>query len=779
METLPDPSLPDRRSWRRVVPALLGIVVVVLVTLQAVEAERSASRSVGIVFAHLEEALVIERVEPGGPAERDGLEAGDRLVAIEGRPVSDLVDYDEAAASFARGRAVDFLVRRDGEERTVTVRPGRPFPWADFTFNIPAVAAHLALALLAFSQRPGDVRARLLGLLSLAVAVELALPVQLIGAPDLLVAVDVTFLLLTGLQMGFELHLASVIPRPRSWLQRHGWLRPAYYLAGFAFAGPALASVLADQFDLGALPWGYDQAFVLLYDVGLPTWAIAVLLLLGSAAVRHPEARGRHQAGLVFIGTLPWAALVISAMMLELMELPLPTWAVQVETLTLLCYPVATFIAIFRYHLFDLELVVRRSLVYGTLTLLLLLVFYGAVGVGGALLSARAGGGGSVAAVAVATLIMGLLFSPLKEAVQRLIDRHFFRERAVVRSEMVQLARRLPSLGRLPSMGRVLVSQLCEVLGVRSAALLLVDPESGSFSPLARQSPSFGEDQRSLLVGPDDPAVELLKFANRPIRARQVARQERSTLAEHVARSDVEVLVPILRQESMVGFLLLGSKESGEEYPAEEVELLAFLAHHVGTVFENARLFESATRDSLTGLLRREAVLDELTREVRRAFRFSRPLTIAMADLDHFKEINDRHGHLAGDLLLKKAARTLSRGLRSTDVVGRYGGEEFLIVLPETDLAGAIHGAQKVRGLIESLAVRLDGGETVSATVSIGLASLDEFPHDARPSVDTLIAAADARLYLAKHAGRNRVEPADGDSAGKVVRSARFGTRRG
>ena len=186
----------------------------------------------------------------------------------------------------------------------------------------------------------------------------------------------------------------------------------------------------------------------------------------------------------------------------------------------------------------------------------------------------------------------------------------------------------------------------------------------------------------------------------------------------------------------------------------------------MASVFENVRLFESATYEGLTGLLRREAICEQLERELQRALRYRRPLAVAIADLDYFKEVNDRHGHLAGDLVLQRVALALASGLRGADAVGRFGGEEFLIVLPETDLAGGIAVAEKVRQLVEGLRVVLEDGSAAAVSVSIGLAGLEELlPGETQPSAQDLIAEADRALYRAKAAGRNRVEPAAAPAA--------------
>ncbi|MCA9687173.1 MAG: hypothetical protein KC457_33750, partial [Myxococcales bacterium] len=294
-----------------------------------------------------------------------------------------------------------------------------------------------------------------------------------------------------------------------------------------------------------------------------------MLVLLGQAAVDYPEPTGRQQAGLVFIGTLPWAALVIATMILELMSLPLTDWVIQVETLTLLCYPVAAFVAIFRYHLFDLQLVVRRSLIYGTLTATLILVFYAIVGLGGAVLSSRTAGG-SVWAVAGATLLMGLLFAPLKERVQGWIDARFFRERAALRRDLVALASRLPSHGHLPAMGRELTECLCEVLEVETATFLLADPEAEILTNLADHRVD-GSAGHPLLVSFEDPGVRLLLDARHAVKRRQV-QEVGSRFADRLWQVDVQLLVPVLHDDLLVGILLLGPKSSGDDYSVEELE---------------------------------------------------------------------------------------------------------------------------------------------------------------------------------------------------------------
>jgi two-component system cell cycle response regulator len=171
---------------------------------------------------------------------------------------------------------------------------------------------------------------------------------------------------------------------------------------------------------------------------------------------------------------------------------------------------------------------------------------------------------------------------------------------------------------------------------------------------------------------------------------------------------------------------------------------------------KNASLERLSTIDPVTGLRTRRWVNEFLAFEVLRSTRYHTPLALLMADLDHFKQVNDSHGHRAGDAVLRDVAGTVQKTLRSTDVVGRWGGEEFLVVLPQTDLDGAVALAERVRQAVEYASSEAEGAGPVSITLSIGVAALG----GALATADALVEAADGALYEAKGAGRNRVAAA-------------------
>ena len=164
-----------------------------------------------------------------------------------------------------------------------------------------------------------------------------------------------------------------------------------------------------------------------------------------------------------------------------------------------------------------------------------------------------------------------------------------------------------------------------------------------------------------------------------------------------------------------------------------------------------SRLRHAARHDPLTGLLNRRALEEALEQETRRAGRMGRPFAVAMLDIDHFKAINDRHGHAAGDHVLKEIARVLRARLRSTDAIARWGGEEFLALLPETSPVDALAVGEAMRRAVRDATIAWEG-DAVTVTVSVGIAGWDALRDDAGSLVDR----ADEALYRAKRAGRDR-----------------------
>ena len=218
------------------------------------------------------------------------------------------------------------------------------------------------------------------------------------------------------------------------------------------------------------------------------------------------------------------------------------------------------------------------------------------------------------------------------------------------------------------------------------------------------------------------------------------------------------LVVPLFVRHQVLGSLHLFG-EHADSFSIEDVQLLWMLALIAESMLardsSNESLLHFAFNDFLTGLKTRGYFEQQLELELARAERRGTTLVLLMIDIDHFKNLNDRFGHQAGDIVLRDVAALLARDLREIDTAARYGGEEFILLLPETDLPGARLVAQRLRYSVEQARffTGADGGEPKHVTISLGVAI---FPADARQKRE-LIEASDAALYEAKALGRNRV----------------------
>jgi diguanylate cyclase (GGDEF)-like protein len=185
-------------------------------------------------------------------------------------------------------------------------------------------------------------------------------------------------------------------------------------------------------------------------------------------------------------------------------------------------------------------------------------------------------------------------------------------------------------------------------------------------------------------------------------------------------------------------------------------------------VRELAETNDEANTDRLTGVANRQALLVALFNEVERATRYTRPLSVAFVDIDHFKQVNDTHGHEAGDIVLRGIAQLIRANLRATDMIGRYGGEEFMLLLTETGVDDAAALAEKLRQLIERQGFAVEGNPSLNVTVSIGIAG----GQGQQLRTDALVRDADAAMYSAKALGRNQTYAfAEPDDDARVPRA--------
>jgi diguanylate cyclase (GGDEF)-like protein len=215
------------------------------------------------------------------------------------------------------------------------------------------------------------------------------------------------------------------------------------------------------------------------------------------------------------------------------------------------------------------------------------------------------------------------------------------------------------------------------------------------------------------------------------------------------------LVLPLMVHERALGTLVLGSRRKGAFAGAVRT-ILEVLASHLAVSLSNARMLrrleELATLDGLTSLLNKRALLESAALKLRSATRFGKILSVLVCDIDHFKKVNDTYGHDIGDVVIRGFADILKRNKRDVDVLGRFGGEEFVIVCEETGEKGAVQLAERIRAELEAATFNTEKG-ALQVTCSVGATT---FPIGGQ-DWDSLFKSADEALYVSKRGGRNRV----------------------
>lgn len=300
---------------------------------------------------------------------------------------------------------------------------------------------------------------------------------------------------------------------------------------------------------------------------------------------------------------------------------------------------------------------------------------------------------------------------------------------------------------------RVLETALTQV---HADGATLIAPHQGRLERLAVTT-----ERRDLpvLEGPRQTSklTRVLMQASRPVRIADLAADPRVDPADACPGLDAgpALFTPMRRREQTPGYLAAFRHRGAAAFTSAEAHQLTLLAAWTAMALENQRLSESveklAVTDDLTQVYNYRFLRLALKRELRRAARYGQELALVMLDVDNLKGYNDRHGHLRGSYLLREMAGLLVRQVRSFDLIAKYGGDEFTLILPQTGIEGAMTVAERMRRAVAEHGFPLE--EAGRITISAGVAA---FPGDADDSLP-LIKAADVALYEAKRQGRNRV----------------------
>ncbi|MBI2069438.1 MAG: sensor domain-containing diguanylate cyclase [Elusimicrobia bacterium] len=291
------------------------------------------------------------------------------------------------------------------------------------------------------------------------------------------------------------------------------------------------------------------------------------------------------------------------------------------------------------------------------------------------------------------------------------------------------------------------------VMNVRASSLLLLDPFTKELYFHTFKGGATSIREIRLKVG-EGIAGWVARYG-RPLLINDVRRDRRfsSRADKRTGFSTKNILcVPLKNEDKILGVLEAINKKTGV-FTKEDQKIFSAFAAQAAVAIENARLYSMAFFDQLTGVYGRRYFESWLANEFARADRYSGDFGLILADIDHFKGINDQHGHLAGDLALAATADTIKAAIRTSDILARYGGEEFALILPHTNIKQTSVIAERIRADVEKRTFNFDK-ETVPVTLSLGATS---FKATQPKSSNEMLGLVDRALYSAKESGRNQV----------------------
>jgi diguanylate cyclase (GGDEF)-like protein len=323
--------------------------------------------------------------------------------------------------------------------------------------------------------------------------------------------------------------------------------------------------------------------------------------------------------------------------------------------------------------------------------------------------------------------------------------------------------------GSFPELIGTIFGSLPAISNLDIVTLCLVDPDADIHTVMVKLGVDFSGFPRLVFV--DSVSALGLLFSrsgsqaapSKPLLGPYVPAVHQAMFPQPPAGLQSIALVPLLRNKRLIGSLNLGSVDPTRFTPALGTDFIEHMASIIAICLENVISNEMlkyiGLTDSLTGVYNRRYIDRRLLEEIGRARRQAYRISCMYIDIDHFKAVNDSVGHQGGDEVLREVAARIKAELRLSDALGRFGGEEFVVLLIDADLDSATMVAQRIRASIANVPFELTTGEQLPISVSIGVATLEDFERDhaIEGVAQQLVAQADSALYQAKESGRNRV----------------------
>lgn len=424
--------------------------------------------------------------------------------------------------------------------------------------------------------------------------------------------------------------------------------------------------------------------------------------------------------------------------------------------------------AILRHRLLEVRVVVRKGLWYSIPTIIIGAGYFLIISLVISIFHSISDASLFIISLLIA-VSAAVVAQPLRDKAQNLIDKYFFREKYDSSLMLQRVSSSAASVLDLDKLTNLILEELFSTLHIKRGAFFLKTNDDGDFEIVTHRGLD-GHDQIKFREG--HPLIRWFEINNRVLTVNDLdvlphfkALWEQEEM--DLRNLGVELYIPLKVGNNLAGILGIGPKLSEEKYARDDELILITLANQTAVAIENARLFyqvqQLAIIDDLTGVYNRRHLLELSEREFKRAQRFRRSLSLVMMDIDHFKLVNDNHGHAVGDEVLRIIAERCKSNIRTVDVFGRYGGEEFIILLPETELVEAFQITERLCNKIADSPISTSAGP-INITASFGIASFNTDVGD----LNALLRHADMALYSAKRNGRNRLQTFTAEISQKI-----------
>ncbi len=326
--------------------------------------------------------------------------------------------------------------------------------------------------------------------------------------------------------------------------------------------------------------------------------------------------------------------------------------------------------------------------------------------------------------------------------------------------QITPLARQINCLD-IERIANVCINNIPKLIGVRFASLYILDETNNILLLQKYNHPFLINKIVSINQNPSSPMVVavrskmLMQVRDIDTHKRPIIRKSQRAFAENYQTSNC-IIAPLICQDKVVGVLNLADKMEGDSFSSDDIALVELLSQLVGASIGNIKLFEriqrQATTDGLTGLANHKTFYEILEKELWRTRRYGGQISLIMVDIDNLKKINDTYGHHAGDKVIREISKKIRACIRHIDTAARYGGDEFVVILPNTSLADAVIAAERMVDLVAESPITWKK-EQIALSISVGVGE-----YGAESSPEDITSRSDQALYMAKQAGKNTVK---------------------